>query len=259
MRHGMDWATLGGLVLGWGLVVWAIGSQPGGLFFLDFASLAIVLGGTVGATLINLPLDRLRAFNAAFLKVLLHREERMEDSIRELVAFAERTRREGILALEQSVDRVKDPFLREGIRLAVDGTEPETIRAILEIELRSMEERHQESAYLWNQLGSYAPAFGMIGTLIGLIQMLQSLDDPSRIGAGMATALVTTFYGAMLANLLALPVAGKLMLRSRQESARRAMVIEAILSIQNGDNPRILEEKLRTFLPPRQRDQRFRD
>jgi chemotaxis protein MotA len=259
VRQGLDWATIGGLVLGWGLVGWAISSQPGGLFFLDFASLAIVLGGSVGAVLINLPLERLRAFNAALLKVLFHREERMEDSIRELVSFAERTRREGILALEQSVDKVKDPFLREGIRLAVDGTEPETIRAILEIELRSMEERHQESAYLWSQFANYAPAFGMIGTLIGLIQMLQSLDDPSRIGAGMATALVTTFYGAMLANLLALPVAGKLMLRSRQESGRRAMVIEAILSIQNGDNPRILEEKLRTFLPPRQRGLRLRD
>lgn len=258
MRKGLDITTVGGLVLGWGLVIWAIASQPGAPFFLDVASLMIVLGGTLGSTLINIPAERLRAFNATFLKVIFHGERKMEGTIRELVAFAERTRREGILVLEQSVERVEDEFLREGIRLAVDGTEPETIRAILEIELNSMEERHQDAAYMWTQVGGYAPAFGMIGTLIGLIQMLQTLDDPSRIGEGMATALVTTFYGSMIANLLALPVAGKLALRSRQEVARRAMIIEAILSIQSGDNPRILEEKLRTFLPPAERGTRAR-
>jgi chemotaxis protein MotA len=254
----MDLTTVIGLLMGWGLVIWAIASQPGAPFFLDVASLMIVLGGTLGSTLINMPLERVRSLNSSFLKVLFHREYKMEETIKELVFFAERTRREGILILEQSVDRVEDEFLRDGIRLAVDGTEPETIRTVLEIELSAMEERHQDVIYMWTQMGGYAPAFGMIGTLIGLIQMLQTLDDPSRIGLGMATALVTTFYGSMIANLLALPVAGKLTLRSRQEVARRAMIIEAILSIQNGDNPRILEEKLRTYLPPVERSQRVR-
>jgi chemotaxis protein MotA len=254
----MDRTSFIGLTVGWGLVIWAIASQPGAPFFLDVSSLLIVLGGTAGSTLMNIPFEKLRHLNATFLKFLFHREHKVEDTIRDLVTFAERTRREGILVLEQSLARVDDDFLRDGLRLAVDGTEPEMIRAILEIELTAMEERHQDAAYMWTQVGGYAPAFGMIGTLIGLIQMLQTLDDPSRIGVGMATALVTTFYGVMIANLLALPIAGKLAMRSRHEVARRAMVIEAILSIQNGDNPRLLEEKLRTYLPPLERSERVR-
>jgi chemotaxis protein MotA len=231
-------------------VVWAIATQPGAPFFLDLASLFIVIGGTTGSLMMNMPWERLRTLNATLFKFLVHRERGMEETIRQLVTLAERTRREGILILEQGLWQVEDEFLRDGLRLAIDGTEPEAIRTILEIEITAMEERHQDGVYMWNQLGSYAPAFGMIGTLIGLIQMLQSLDDPSRIGVGMATALVTTFYGSMIANLLALPIAGKLALRSRHEAARRGMVVEAILSIQHGDNPRLLEEKLRTFLPP---------
>ena len=246
----MDRTSFIGLTVGWGLVIWAIASQPGAPFFLDVSSLFIVFGGTAGSVLMNMPWERLRTLNATFLKFLFHRERQMEETIRELVHFAEKTRREGILVLEQGLWQVQDEFLRDGLRLAVDGTDPESIRTILEIEVMAMEERHQAGVYMWNQVGSYAPAFGMIGTLIGLIQMLQTLDDPTRIGMGMATALVTTFYGSMIANLLALPIAGKLDLRSRHESARRSMVIEAILSIQLGDNPRLLEEKLRTFLPP---------
>lgn len=246
----MDLSSMIGLVVGWGLVVWAIAAQPGAGFFLDLASLMIVLGGTLGSTCMNVPTEKLRALSATFTKFLFHRERGYEETIRDLVHCAERTRREGILVLEQGLDQVRDEFLRTGLRLAIDGTDPDMMRDILEIELAAMEQRHQDAAYVWTQVGGYAPAFGMLGTLIGLIQMLQTLDDPSRIGVGMATALVTTFYGSMIANLLALPVAGKLTLRSRHEAARREMVIHALLAIQSGDNPRLLEEKLRTFLPP---------
>lgn len=249
----MDLTSIIGLLAGWGLVVWAIASQPGAGFFLDVASLLIVLGGTAGSTLMNVPVEKLRALNASFLKFMFHHEPSLDETIRMLVNHAERTRREGVLVLENSLGQIKDEFMRTGLRLAVDGTEPEMIRDILEIELNSMEQRHQDVAYVWTQIGSYAPAFGMIGTLIGLIQMLQTLDDPSRIGIGMATALVTTFYGAIIANLVALPIAGKLVLRSRREATRRALIIDAIISIQNGDNPRLLEEKLRTWLAPVER------
>ncbi len=246
----MDFSTLIGLVVGWGLVVWAIASQPGAGFFVDFASLLIVLGGTAGSIFMNFPLASVRSMNSTFLKVIFHREPGLNDTIQTLVLIAERARREGILAIEESLNSVEDEFLRDGLRLAVDGTEPEIIKSILEIELSMLEERHQSGQYLWLQVATYGPAFGMIGTLIGLIQMLQALDDPSKIGIGMATALVTTFYGSIIANLIALPIAGKLALRSKEELSRKTLIVEGILSIQNGDNPRLVAEKLRTFLPP---------
>jgi chemotaxis protein MotA len=212
-----------------------------------------VAGGTAGALLMNFPLSGLRRMNASFLKFMFHREQGLSETIQFMVEISERVRREGILAIEQTLQEMNDEFLANGLRLAVDGTDPDMIKAILEIEIRTLEERHQVAAHLWSQVGTYAPAFGMIGTLIGLIQMLQSLDDPSKIGLGMATALVTTFYGAIIANLIALPIAGKLTLRSREELGRKALIMEGILSIQNGDNPRMVREKLRTFLPPHHR------
>ncbi|HHE46180.1 MAG TPA: motility protein A, partial [Bacteroidetes bacterium] len=159
-------------------------------------------------------------------------------------------RREGILAIEMELETVDDDFLKSGIQYAVDGTEPEYIRAIMESELQSLDERHKLGQSIFLAMGTYAPALGMIGTLIGLIQMLSGLDDPSKIGEGMATALVTTLYGAMIANLFFLPVAGKLSNRSKEETLQKELILEGILSIQSGDNPRFVREKLLTFLPP---------
>ena len=189
-----------------------------------------------------------------FIKFLMHKDPTMQDSIQALVAIAEKARREGILAIEQGLAAVDDEFMKAGLRLAVDGTEPETIKAIMEIELDSLISRHQNGAYTWMQVGTFGPAFGMIGTLIGLIQMLQALDDPSKIGIGMGTALITTLYGALIANLVAMPVNGKLVQRSQEELARKQLVVEGILAIQNGDNPRLVSEKLYTYLPPSQRE-----
>jgi chemotaxis protein MotA len=250
----MDLATIIGLVLGYGLIVFAIASKPGAGFFVDIGSLMIVMGGTLGALFMSFPLASIKTLHATFVKVVFDQDTSLADTIRTLVAIAEKARREGILAIEQGLEQVEDDFMKDGLRLAVDGTEPEVIKAILEIELGSLEERHQNGAYIWMQVATYAPAFGMIGTLIGLIQMLQALDDPSKIGLGMATALLTTFYGALIANLIGLPVSSKLALRSKRELARKAMVVEGILAIQNGDNPRLVSEKLKTFLPPAQRD-----
>lgn len=250
----MDLATIIGLVLGYGLVLYAIASKPGAGFFVDVGSAMIVVGGTLGALLMSFPMENVKTLHATFMKFLIDKETGLAETIQTLVAIAEKARREGILAIEQGLEQVDDEFMKDGLRLAVDGTEPDVIKTIMEIELGSLEERHQAGAYVWMQIATYAPAFGMIGTLIGLIQMLQALDDPSKIGLGMATALLTTFYGAMIANLLGMPIASKLALRSKQEIARRTMVIEGILSIQNGDNPRLVSEKLKTFLPPVQRE-----
>ncbi len=250
----MDISTLIGFILGYGLIIFAIASKPGAGFFVDVGSMMIVVGGTFGAMFINFPLPKVLTIHSTFIKAVLHKDPSMTETIQILVSIAEKARREGILAIEQGLEGIEDDFMKDGLRLAVDGTEPEAIQAIMEIELGSLEMRHQDGSFLWTQVGTYAPAFGMIGTLIGLIQMLQALDDPSKIGLGMATALLTTFYGALIANLLGMPISGKLSLRSKDEMARKSMIIEGILAIQNGDNPRLVSEKLKTFLPPVQRE-----
>lgn len=162
-------------------------------------------------------------------------------------------RRDGILALENVTDDIKDPFLVSGIQMAVDGTDPDLIETIMMNDLEAVESRHAEGKALFDNIGKFAPAFGMIGTLIGLVIMLQHMDDPSKIGPAMAVALLTTLYGALLANLFAMPMAEKLGLRSREEVLLKLVVIKGVMAIQSGDNPRIVEQKLKTFLPNRLR------
>jgi len=173
--------------------------------------------------------------------------------IKTLVQFTQKARREGLLALEDEAASVEDAFLSKGVQLVVDGTDPELVRSILETELSFLENRHRTGAAMFETMASLAPSFGMVGTLIGLIQMMGTLDDPEKIGPGMAVALVTTFYGTILANLVFTPLAGKLKVRSAEEILLREVMIEGILSIQAGDNPRIVEEKLNAFLAPKVR------
>ena len=165
-----------------------------------------------------------------------------------IIYIANIARREGILALEESVSQMDDPFLKKGIMLIVDGSDPELVRSIMETELDFIHERHTQGQAVLLQMSAYSPAFGMIGTLIGLINMLAKLDDPSSLGPGMATALVTTFYGSMLANMVFTPLAKKLGVMSSEEYLRKELVLEGILSIQDGENPRIIREKLNAFL-----------
>jgi chemotaxis protein MotA len=172
-----------------------------------------------------------------------------------IVTFSEKARREGLLALEDDLDELDDEFLRKGIQLVVDGTDPEIIRNIMETELNHMESRHATGIKVFEDWGIFAPAFGMIGTLIGLILMLANIEDKSAIGPGMSTALITTLYGAILANLVFIPVANKLTTVNNQEILIREIMIEGTLSIQSGDNPRIVKEKLVSFLPPEVRAQ----
>lgn len=253
----MDIGSIVGIAIGFGLVLWSLGANF--MAFVDIPSIAVVVGGTIGATLLHYPLPEVLRVANVVKKAFLHKEESSAEMIKTLVKFAETARREGILSLEQHALKIDDEFLRNGITLAVDGTEPEYIREIMTTEMENIAERHKVGAAMLIDMGTYAPAFGMIGTLIGLVLMLKNMNDPSSIGTGMAVALITTFYGACMANLLFLPMAGKLKLRSAHELLLKELCIQGIMAIQSGDNPRIVESKLKAFLSPSKRGEFKRD
>ena len=214
----------------------------------------ITLGGTIAATFINYPLDQILSIFKVVQHVFRRKLPPPEDVIANLVYFTEKARREGILALEEEAEALDDEFIKKGLQLVVDGSDPQLVRNILETELAFVEERHKSSQGLFITMATLAPAFGMLGTIIGLIAMLRSLDDPRSIGPAMALALITTFYGSIIANLVCIPVAGKLSVRSGEEILLKELVIEGVLSLQAGENPRLVEEKLKAFLPPKARD-----
>ena len=180
-----------------------------------------------------------------------------DEVIKKFVDLGSKARREGILALESDVKDIPDEFLKKGLQMSVDGLEPQAIQEILITEVDYLRERHQLGAEIFSTMGTFAPALGMIGTLIGLVQMLQTMDDPSAIGPAMAVALLTTFYGSVMANLICMPVAGKLRSRSKEESLTKEMIIEGVLSLTRGENPRILEQKMLAFIPPKMRKSNF--
>ncbi|QUL98603.1 MAG: flagellar motor protein [Candidatus Fermentithermobacillus carboniphilus] len=250
----MDRASVLGIVSGFGLVLWAMLMGGSLKLFWDVPSVLITVGGTLTATLMSYPmetfLDVLKIAKNAFFS----KEPDLSETINTIVRFADKARREGLLALDQDADALEDPFLQKGVRLVVDGTTPELVRSILETELAFVAERHKVGQSMFETMGAFAPAFGMLGTLIGLIQMLVTLDQPEKIGPGMAVALVTTFYGSILANLVFLPIANKLKNRSAREVFIKEAIIEGVLSIQAGDNPRIVQEKLKSFLSPKERE-----
>ena len=245
----MDIGTLLGIIFGAGIVISAI-AMGGGSGFFDVPSLLITIGGALSATLINFPLPKIIRTMGVVRKAFMSRDKDYLAVFNRLSDFAVRARRDGILGLESDVETLDDPFMQKGLRMAVDGNSAEVIEAVLEQDIVSMVERHQVGHGIFAALANYAPAFGMIGTLIGLVQMLRNLSDPSAIGVGMAVALITTLYGALVANLIALPIQGKLEQRTSEEVALRRMVLQGILSIQQGDSPRVAQEKLRSYLPP---------
>ncbi len=254
----MDLASLIGVIMG--ILCIGIALVPplgvGLKAYYDLPSVMIVLGGTVAAILINYPLKDILKLMKVIKKAFLHKEQPPEEVITMIVGFATKARRDGILALEKEASRIDDDFLKKGIRLAVDGTDADTISKVLNTELDNMTARHKGGSAILMAGSMYGPAFGMIGTLIGLVAMLLNMNDPSSIGPAMAVALITTFYGALIANLICIPIAGKLDKRSANESMIRQIMIEGILSIQLGDNPRMVEEKLMAFLPPENRTAR---
>ncbi|NLJ79462.1 MAG: motility protein A [Firmicutes bacterium] len=250
----MDLATLVGIILGAGLLIGAIIMEGDISLYWSFSSLLITFGGTFAAIMINFSMNQVLGVLPLLRVAFSKKNIDSVHVINTLVEFAESSRREGLLALEEKAQALDEPFLTKGIQLVVDGTDADLVRSILEIELAFLEERHRLGQKIFEQMGALAPAFGMIGTLIGLIQMLGDLTSPDQIGVGMAVALITTLYGAVAANLIFLPVAGKLRIKSNEEILIKQVMIEGILSIQAGENPRIVEEKLKSFLSPDERD-----
>lgn len=250
----MDLATIGGIILGITLILAAILAEGSILTFWSFSSVLIVVGGVLSATLINYPLAQIISVMKVVKVAFKGDQQKSMETIRAMISMAEKARREGLLALDTESETIEDEFLRKGIQLIVDGTDPDLVRNILETEISMMEERHKTGYGIFEAMGASAPAFGMLGTLIGLIFMLKKLDDPSALGPGMALALITTFYGSLIANLICIPIAGKLRLRSSEEILNREIVIEGILSIQAGENPRLVAEKMKAFLHPNDKD-----
>lgn len=252
----MDLGTIIGIAAGIALIIVTIIIGGTGLApYVSVSSAIVVIGGSFASMLVANPLSRMLGIMRYLKHVLQTPDWQEEKIISDLVAFSERARREGLLALEDNLDEVEDEFMRKGIQLVVDGTDPDIIKGILYHDLNEIQSRHESGINIFDNWGKIAPAFGMIGTLIGLIAMLVNLGgDTSTIGAGMAIALITTFYGAILANLILIPIKVKLEDRDKDETRVREIIIEGILSIQSGDNPRILLEKLVSFLPPSQRE-----
>lgn len=252
----MDLGSVVGIVLAFGLIAASIlvGGSPAA--FIDIPSALTVIGGTFAVTLVNYPVPTVLGLPGVMKNAFFNTPVSALDTVSTLVSFAERARREGILALEGSMDEIEDDFIGTGLRLAVDGVEPELIKDILQTELAFIEDRHKSGQNVLEYMGGAAPAMGMIGTLMGLVQMLKNLSDPNAIGPSMALALLTTMYGAVLANLVCIPVAGKLKVRSSEEILLKEVAIEGVMSIQAGDNPRILEQKLLAFLAPAMRPPR---
>ncbi|MFQ5718797.1 MAG: motility protein A [Acidobacteriota bacterium] len=248
----MDISTIIGLFLGVALVIGAIVTGDSPVIFLNVPSLMIVVGGTLGVTLIKNELRAVFGMLGVIKKAFLAKLPTPESLIAEMVTLAKTARKESLLALEKVP--IHDNFMKFGLGMAVDGTEPKDIRAVLETEVAYQVARHRAGQNILEGIGASAPAFGMIGTLIGLVQMLTSMDDPKNIGPAMAVAILTTLYGAIIANLIALPLADKLKTRSAAETLIRQIITDGILSIAEGDHPLSMEQKLKAFLEPKRRE-----
>lgn len=247
----MDLTSVIGLVLAVGLIVGSMlmGSAPMSAF-IDIPSAMVVIGGATAAASMAFPLKSMLSLPKIFLKSFLNKADDVTTLVEQLVSLAETARRDGLLALEGRIEEITNPFITLGIQMAVDGTRPEVIENIMRTEAEAVAGRHKNGRAILDQLGRFAPAYGMIGTLMGLIMMLSDMSDPSSIGEGMAVALITTLYGAIIANVFCMPFAEKLGFISKQELRSMEIVIRGIMAIQSGENPRVIEQKLNTFLPP---------
>ncbi len=250
----MDIATLVGVIVAFMLIGTAI-ILGGGSFvaFFDASSVMVVVGGSIAATLISFPLKNFLSVFGVAMKTLLYKLDSIPELVEEIVSLAETARRDGLLALESRLDDIENPFIVLGVQMAVDGTRPEVMEDILRTEIDAVATRHRDGKGLLDCMGRFAPAFGMIGTLMGLVIMLGDMSDPSKIGQGMAVALLTTLYGAIASNVVFLPCAEKLGFTNKQELLAMEIIVRGIMAIQSGENPRVIEQKLNTFIPPKHR------
>lgn len=253
----MDVASGAGIILAFVAVIVSMimeGGNPAALVTHP-APIILVLGGTIGVTMAGYDIKDVTGIVKVAMKVFMPGTPlEPADSIGTIVHFADRARRDGLLALEEEAKDVEDPFLRKGLQLAIDGTDPDVVRDVLETEIAALKERHKVGAKFFADMGAFAPTLGIIGTVLGLVHMLENLDDPSSMGPLIAAAFIATLWGVMLANLIALPMSNKLKLASAHEVHHKELVLEGVLAIQAGANPRTVTEKLKSYLPPGQRD-----
>lgn len=250
----MDIATLVGITLGFITIILTIVSGGGAMMFIHIPSMAIVIGGMLCATLIHFSLGQFLGIFSILKKTVFSKHSSPAELIQNMVNYAAINRRDGALALEQEVSKSDDVFIKKGLQMLVDGQEEDTIRNMMSLEIDSLEDRHSQGKKILDFMGASAPAFGMIGTLIGLINMLKNLSSPEALGEGMAVALITTFYGALVANLVFIPLAGKLGIYSKKEIQLMDMTIEGISAIARGENPTVVREKMQAFLAPKHRE-----
>ena len=251
----MDIATIIGVILGFLVVIGAIVVGGGWQSFIHIPSMALTMGGMLCATLIHFSLPQFLGIFSVIKKTIISKIPSQSEMIQKMVNFAAINRRDGALALEQEIPNLDNSFFVKGLQMLVDGRDSEQIRDFMSIEVQYLQDRHSTGKKILEFMGAAAPAFGMIGTLIGLVQMLRGLDSPDAIGGGMAVALLTTFYGALTANLIFIPLAGKLGMYSKAETTIIEMIIEGICSIAQGDNPTVVREKLQSFMSQGRREE----
>jgi chemotaxis protein MotA len=251
----MDIATIIGILLGFMVITTSIVAGGGWQIFIHLPSLALTIGGMLCATLIHFSLPQFLGIFSIIKKTIITKIPPQSELVQKMVNFAAISRRDGPLALEQEIHNTDDLFFAKGLQMLVDGQEADTINELMSLEIQYLQDRHANGKKILEFMGAAAPAFGMIGTLIGLIQMLRSLESPEKIGAGMAVALITTFYGALTANLIFIPLAGKLGNYSKAESTAMEMIVEGICSIARGDNPTTVREKIQIFVSQSRRQE----
>lgn len=254
VRSTTDTTTVSGLFIGIGCLLLALWLEGGYLQQLvNIPAAIIVFGGTFGATLIGLTTQQLRNLPQILRQAFVRETIDIPQTIRLLVAQSEKARRDGLLSLEPDANSTGDEFLKRALQLAIDGTDPELVRDVLQLEIAFLEERHRQGEQIFVSMGGYAPTMGVLGTVMGLIHMMSRIESPSMMGPAIATAFVATLYGVSSANLLFLPIASKLRARHADEVLLREVIVEGVLAIQSGENPRIVEQRLRAFLSQRQR------
>lgn len=247
----LDILTPIGVALGCTLIFLSISMGSNVSIFFSISSFLIVMGGSFSALLVNYRWKEIVVVFKTLKKLMNKDAVNNEEIVEMLTDLARKSRKEGLLGLEDDVHRMDDRFYQKGLRLAIDALDPDFIKDIMETDIEATMLRHQAGQGVFRTWGALTPSFGMIGTLIGLIQMLSKLDDPSTLGPSMALALITTFYGALMANLVLLPIAGKLEVLSNEEILTKRIILDGILAIQSGINPRVLEEKLRSYIEPK--------
>ena len=253
----MDLGTVVGIVLILALLMGAMSMGVGVGAYIDIPSVLIVVGGSIGALMISFKPSQMKAFGKVFMVAIKPTVEDEVELIKKLVDFATKARKDGILALESEVNAEPNEFLKKGLSMAIDGSEPDTIRELLEIDMERTSERHKVNGSIFSNWAALAGAMGMVGTLIGLVAMLLNMADPSAIGPSMAVALLTTMYGAIIGNVVGTPIAIMLGIRNDEETLIKEMILSGIMSIQSGDAPRVLEAKLLAYLAPKDRVSQF--